>query len=213
MFDTYAEIFEKRAHEYHHAMKASPRARSAEFNAVLDPIRDAGPGLVCDMPSGGGYLADYLWPGMDYVAVDPATDFFVEWPTPRRRMVAEITMRPLRAMAHRDDVGATDKDRGLAVLDTVALEMRRARDHEQLIAENVDLRQLMRLQCIFDGQRMQAVLLGKCPQLSLGRLEKPHPDKLRFLVGARGGFVNRDWPYLAAITVEKCGDNAHRCLE
>ena len=95
MFDTYAEIIEKRAHEYHHAMKASPRARDAEFNAVLDPIRDAGPGLVCDMPSGGGYLADYLWPGMDYVAVDPATDFFVEWPTPRRRLVAEITKVPL----------------------------------------------------------------------------------------------------------------------
>ena len=41
MFDTYAEIFEKRAADYHHAMRQSPRARDAEFLAVLDPIRDA----------------------------------------------------------------------------------------------------------------------------------------------------------------------------
>ena len=95
MFDTYAEIFAKRATEYHHAMRASPRARDAEFHAMLDPLRDAAPGLICDMPSGGGYLADYLPPGMDYVAVDPATDFFVEWPQPLRRIVAEITSVPL----------------------------------------------------------------------------------------------------------------------
>lgn len=94
MFDTYAEIFEQRAGEYHHAMKLSPRARDAEFRAVLEPLRDKQPGLVCDMPSGGGYLAGYLWPGMDYVAVDPATDFFIEWPRQLRRVEAEITKVP-----------------------------------------------------------------------------------------------------------------------
>jgi SAM-dependent methyltransferase len=95
VFDTYAEIFKKRAAEYHHAMCHSPRARDAEFVAVLDPIRHASSGLVCDMPSGGGYLADYLWPGMSYLAVDPATDFFVEWPRPLQRLLAEITKVPL----------------------------------------------------------------------------------------------------------------------
>jgi hypothetical protein len=45
-------------------MRQSPHARDSEFLAVLEPIRDAPPGLVCDMPSGGGYLADYLWAGM-----------------------------------------------------------------------------------------------------------------------------------------------------
>ncbi|MEO8454816.1 MAG: class I SAM-dependent methyltransferase [Sphingomicrobium sp.] len=95
MFDTYAEIFEKRAADYHHAMRLSPRARDAEFLAVLEPLRDGSPGLICDMPSGGGYLADYLWPGMDYLAVDPATDFFVEWPKPLQRLLAEITKVPL----------------------------------------------------------------------------------------------------------------------
>ena len=40
MFDTYAQIFAKRAGEYHHAMKVSPHARDPEFLAVLEPIRD-----------------------------------------------------------------------------------------------------------------------------------------------------------------------------
>jgi SAM-dependent methyltransferase len=95
MFDTYAEIFAQRATEYHTAMRQSPNARDAEFNAVLDPIRDRPAGLVCDMPSGGGYLADHLWDGMDYLAIDPATDFFVEWPRPLQRLLAEITDVPL----------------------------------------------------------------------------------------------------------------------
>lgn len=95
MFDTYAEIFKERAREYHHAMRASPNARASEFQAVLEPIREGRPGLVCDMPSGGGYLAAYLWPGMDYLAVDPATDFFVEWQKPLQRVVSEICNVPL----------------------------------------------------------------------------------------------------------------------
>lgn len=95
MFDTYAQIFAKRAGEYHHAMQTSPRARDAEFHAVLEPIRGLASGLLCDMPSGGGYLADHLWPGIDYLAIDPANGFFVEWPKPRQRLLAEITSVPL----------------------------------------------------------------------------------------------------------------------
>lgn len=94
MFDTYAEIFAQRAAEYHRAMRQCPNARDAEFLAVLEPLRDRPPGLICDMPSGGGYLADYLWDGMEYLAVDPATDFFIEWPRPLPRLAAEITRVP-----------------------------------------------------------------------------------------------------------------------
>ena len=95
MFDTYAKIFEQRAAEYHHAMRQYPRARDSEFLAAIEPLRGASAGLVCDMPSGGGYLADYLWAGMDYVAIDPAPDFFVGWSKPHRRLRAEITDVPL----------------------------------------------------------------------------------------------------------------------
>lgn len=95
MFDTYAEIFAQRAADYHHAMRQCPRARDREFEAVTEPLRGTAGGLVCDMPSGGGYLAEYLWDGLDYLAVDPATDFFVEWPRPLQRLLAEITKVPL----------------------------------------------------------------------------------------------------------------------
>ena len=95
MFDTYAEIFERRASEYHFAMKQWPLARAAEFQSVLEPLADVPDGLVCDMPSGGGYLADYLRPGLGYVAIDPASGFFVEWEQPRQRLTAEITSVPL----------------------------------------------------------------------------------------------------------------------
>ncbi len=95
MFDTYAEIFERRASEYHFAMKQWPMAREAEFQSVVEPLADVADGLVCDMPSGGGYLADYLRPGLDYVAVDPASGFFVEWEKRRQRLTAEINSVPL----------------------------------------------------------------------------------------------------------------------
>ena len=55
MFDTYADIFEQRADAYHSAMRKWARVRDAEFRSVLEPLRDAPDGLVCDMPSGGGY--------------------------------------------------------------------------------------------------------------------------------------------------------------
>ena len=91
MFDTYAEVFDKRAGDYDGAMRRSPRAREAEFRAVLEPLRDASPGLIYDMPSGGGWLADHLAPAFDYLAINPAPDFFIEWPEARRKLLAEIT--------------------------------------------------------------------------------------------------------------------------
>lgn len=95
MFDTYAEIFAQRAGEYHYAMRAWPNARDAEFRCVVEPLAGAPEGLICDMPSGGGYLADYLPAGMSYLAVDPASGFFVEWEKPLQRLTAEITHVPL----------------------------------------------------------------------------------------------------------------------
>ena len=157
MFDTYAQIFAKRAGEYHHAMKRLPRARDAEFHAVLEPIRDASSGTVCDMPSGGGYLAGYLWPGIDYLAVDPATDFFVEWPKALRRVVAEITHVPLddgcvdyvaslAGLHHEpslrqvfDEMRRLLKLGGRAVLADVAIDTPPARFLNGFVAENCPL--------------------------------------------------------------------------
>jgi SAM-dependent methyltransferase len=95
VFDTYARIFDLRAGDYHRAIKRSPKAREAEFEAVLEPLRDASPGLVYDMPSGAGWLADYVPTGFAYLGVNPAPEFFVDWPEQLPKVLAEITNVPL----------------------------------------------------------------------------------------------------------------------
>jgi SAM-dependent methyltransferase len=95
MFDSYAEIFAERAAAYHHAMAQSPRARDAEFLAVLEPLAGTPGGLICDMPSGGGYLAAHLRPGMRYLGVDPASDFVAAFPDGLDRLQSDIDHVPL----------------------------------------------------------------------------------------------------------------------
>jgi len=96
LFDTYTDIFAERAGDYHAAMKRFPRAREAEFRAVLEPLADAATGLVCDMPSGGGYLADYLPERMNYLGIDPVEQFRSASQREGHRVVnAPITAAPL----------------------------------------------------------------------------------------------------------------------
>jgi len=95
MFDTYAEIFAQRGAAYHRAMAECPRARDAEFLAVLEPLAGMAGAPLCDLPSGGGYLAEHLPPGMRYVGVDPSDDFIDACPPGLDRIKADITNVPL----------------------------------------------------------------------------------------------------------------------
>ncbi len=95
MFDSYAEIFAERGAAYHAAMAACPHARDAEFRTVLEPLRDRLSGLLCDMPSGGGYLAAHLPSGIRYVGVDPSDDFIGACPAGLDRIKADLTAIPL----------------------------------------------------------------------------------------------------------------------
>lgn len=95
MFDSYAEIFAERGAAYHAAMAACPRARDAEFRAVLEPLRGRPPGLLCDMPSGGGYLAAHLLVGTRYLGIDPTDDFIDACPAGLDRIKADVTSVPL----------------------------------------------------------------------------------------------------------------------
>ena len=95
MFDNYAEIFAERGAAYHSAMAECPHARDAEFKAVLEPLRGLSGGTLCDMPSGGGYLAALLPAGMQYVGADPATDFVSACPAGTLCIRAPITSVPL----------------------------------------------------------------------------------------------------------------------
>ena len=94
MFDTYSEIFAERGAAYHRAMAECPTARGAEFRAVLEPLEGRS-GLLCDMPSGGGYLASYLPAGWRYLGIDPSEDFVRACPTGIECVQASIGQVPL----------------------------------------------------------------------------------------------------------------------
>jgi len=96
MFDTYSEIFAERGAAYHRAMAECPAARGAEFRAVLEPLAGRS-GVLCDMPSGGGYLASYLPVGWRYLGVDPSQDFVSACPLGVECVQAGITDVPLAA--------------------------------------------------------------------------------------------------------------------
>jgi SAM-dependent methyltransferase len=61
---------------------------------MLEPLRDRS-GLLCDMPSGGGYLAAYVPAGWRYLGVDPAEDFIEACPSGLKRIKSAITDVPL----------------------------------------------------------------------------------------------------------------------
>lgn len=60
MFDTYEEIFNKRAASYHRAMENNPSVRRDEFLWAVQYLEIAHRNIICDVPSGGGYLKDYI---------------------------------------------------------------------------------------------------------------------------------------------------------
>ena len=109
MYDSYAEIFAERGASYHRAMAECPGARDSEFYAVLEPLQGKPAGLLCDLPSGGGYLAKYLPEGMKYIGVDPTDDFIVACPAGIDRIKADVTDVPL-------DDGSVDYVISLAAL-------------------------------------------------------------------------------------------------
>jgi len=95
MFDSYDKIFAERGAAYQQAMAECPAARDAEFAAVLEPLADQPVRLLCDMPSGGGYLAAHLPTGMRYVGVDPSDAFVSACPVGTVCIKAPITAVPL----------------------------------------------------------------------------------------------------------------------
>jgi SAM-dependent methyltransferase len=76
MFQSYEQIFSKRADAYQKAMELYPEARQREFQLALERVGTNAAEVVCDAPSGGGYLRAYL--PIDtrrYLAVETAPDF------------------------------------------------------------------------------------------------------------------------------------------
>ncbi len=75
----YADIFNARGHLYNEAGSSCPGAREAERSALLDRLDLAEGQVVCDLPAGGGYLADGIratfGSGIRVICVEPAKRF------------------------------------------------------------------------------------------------------------------------------------------
>ena len=70
----YSEIFNARAKQYHLAMQTCPKARDAEFLALLHDL-PASAIDVLDVPAGGGYLARYLQSHLQLTSCDFSEGF------------------------------------------------------------------------------------------------------------------------------------------
>lgn len=84
-------------------------------------------------------------------------------------------------------------------------------DHEQLIAVDVDLRQLPVLQRVLDRQRVEIVEALQRVDLVGTRIGQPDPDELRTVGGAIDPFVDRDLANTTAMAVQIGGDDRHGC--
>ncbi|MBA3966594.1 MAG: methyltransferase domain-containing protein [Nitrospirales bacterium] len=60
MFSAYRDIFQKRGHLYHQAMTLHPQARAEEFHHTVRMADIKNNEIVCDIPSGGGYLRHFV---------------------------------------------------------------------------------------------------------------------------------------------------------
>ncbi|WP_447963849.1 class I SAM-dependent methyltransferase [Nitrospira sp. Ecomares 2.1] len=60
MFSEYRAIFKKRGHLYHQAMTLYPSARAEEFFHIVRMADMKDGDIVCDIPSGGGYLSNFV---------------------------------------------------------------------------------------------------------------------------------------------------------
>ncbi len=76
----YSTIFERRGHEYHSAMQLAPDARRQEFELLFQAQPLKAGEVLFDIPSGGGYLADYLSPSVQVKGFEFSQGFASENP-------------------------------------------------------------------------------------------------------------------------------------
>lgn len=112
MYDTYQEIFHKRADIYHQAMTEFPWVRRQEFEQAVR-LLDIAPGnLVCDVPSGGGYLSSYVdTADVSLYFLETSAEFASQCPTGANYRVMECALESLPL-----DDGSVDRLLSLAAL-------------------------------------------------------------------------------------------------
>jgi SAM-dependent methyltransferase len=74
-FEEYGDIFEQRGHRYHAAMCACPHARDAELEAAVAWSDLRAGQVLCDVPSGAGYLRRFVDARVTVVHVETSAVF------------------------------------------------------------------------------------------------------------------------------------------
>lgn len=75
MFPSYKDIFDSRGDSYHQAMVGYPQARQQEFQQILDLAEISDGQLICDVPSGGCYLQNFIGQSAKFVSIETSTQF------------------------------------------------------------------------------------------------------------------------------------------
>jgi SAM-dependent methyltransferase len=75
MFTSYGDIFEQRGRLYHQAMRLHPLARAEEFQHVIRMAEVKEGDVLCDVPSGGGYLKAFLKRPTAIIHIETSTVF------------------------------------------------------------------------------------------------------------------------------------------
>jgi hypothetical protein len=114
-------------------------------------------------------------------------------------------------VAHGDNISVPDEDVGFAKGDTLVDDLGRPRDDEQRLAILLQLRMLVRLAGVLDGEGMEIELRLHPGQQVVVRFEQPDPDYVTRPFRPLAGVVDGDVRcHALAVGVDARGDDA-RC--
>src|SRR5688572_5274893 len=119
---------------------------------------------------------------------------------------AHVLESLLAAAAHRQDVVAPGEDIDFADPQLAVNLFDHVRDGEQRVTVFLELRPLMALACVFDGERMQVEFALHLIQRLLIRLEQGDPDEAVGLVDVEMDVADVDVGMLSAVLVEDTAD-------
>jgi SAM-dependent methyltransferase len=75
MFPSYKDIFDVRGAAYHQAMMGYPQARLQEFQQMIDFAEITDGQLICDVPSGGCYLQNFVDASASFISIETSIPF------------------------------------------------------------------------------------------------------------------------------------------
>lgn len=75
MFENYKDIFNQRGKYYHQAMLEFPLARAEEFQNIINLAQITSGNIICDIPSGGGYLNNFITNDVRIISVETSQEF------------------------------------------------------------------------------------------------------------------------------------------